>query len=346
MTDSRSDVLDGAIAPSDNSALFGHQEAQAFLAAGYRSGKGHHAILIEGPEGIGKATLAFRFANHILSHPEPADAPPEIADPDPGSVVSRQIAAGSSHNVLHLTRPVDEKTGKVKSAITVDEVRRAGRFFAQTSGTGNWRIVIIDPADDLNRNAANAILKILEEPPKRSMFLVLTHTPGRLLPTIRSRCLPLALKPLADDDMTRALAHLDIRLEGERGERVLAAAKGSVSEALKLINYGGLDIIDAFDHMLGHPDDAPARREMHKLGDILAAKDSDTIFAFFATLVARHVSAQAKAAGLGGDLAAAERFARLSSDLSERLTVADAYNLDRKQSVLSILDDLRTAGRF
>ncbi|PYE27312.1 DNA polymerase III delta prime subunit [Rhizobium sp. PP-CC-3A-592] len=344
MSDGRSDVLDGAIAPSDNSALFGHEEAQAFLAAGYRSGKGHHAILIEGPEGIGKATLAFRFANHILSHPEPADAPAEMADPDPGSVVSRQIAAGSSHNVLHLTRPVDEKTGKVKSAITVDEVRRAGRFFAQTSGTGNWRIVIIDPADDLNRNAANAILKILEEPPKRSMFLVLTHTPGRLLPTIRSRCLPLALRPLADADMTRALAHLDIRLEGERGARVLAAAKGSVSEALKLVNYGGLDIIDAFDHMLGHPDDAPARREMHKLGDILAAKDSDTIFDFFATLVARHVSAQAKAAGLGGDLAAAERFARLSSELSERLTTADAYNLDRRQTILSILDDLRTAG--
>ncbi|CZT35205.1 DNA polymerase III subunit delta' [Rhizobium sp. 9140] len=344
MSDGRSDVLDGAIVPSNNSALFGHEEAQAFLAAGYRSGKGHHAILIEGPEGIGKATLAFRFANHILSHPEPADAPAVMADPDPGSVVSRQIAAGSSHNVLHLTRPVDEKTGKVKSAITVDEVRRAGRFFAQTSGTGNWRIVIIDPADDLNRNAANAILKILEEPPKRSMFLVLTHTPGRLLPTIRSRCLPLALRPLADADMTRALAHLDIRLEGGRGVRVLAAAKGSVSEALKLVNYGGLDIIDAFDHMLGHPDDAPARREMHKLGDILAAKDSDTIFDFFATLVARHVNAQAKAAGLGGDLAAAERFARLSSELSERLTVADAYNLDRKQTVLSILDDLRTAG--
>ena len=345
MSEGRSDVLDGAIAPSDNNVLFGHEEAEIFLAAGYRSGKGHHAILIEGPEGIGKATLAFRFANHVLSHPEPTDAPARIADPDLGSVVSRQIAAGSSHNALHLTRPVDEKTGKVKSAITVDEVRRAGRFFSQTSGTGNWRIVIIDTADDLNRNAANAILKILEEPPKRSMFLVLTHAPGRLLPTIRSRCLPLTLKPLADAHMTQALAHLDIRLEGERGARVLAAAKGSVSEALKLVNYGGLDIIDAFDHMLGHPDDAPARREMHKLGDILAAKDSDTIFDFFATLVARHVNAQAKSAGLGGDLAAAERFARLSSELSERLTVADAYNLDRKQTVLSILDDLRMAGQ-
>jgi DNA polymerase-3 subunit delta' len=344
MSDDRNDVLDGAVAPAENPVLYGHAEAQAFLAASYRSGKGHHAILIEGPEGIGKATLAFRFANHVLSHPEPAEAPAQMADPDPNAVTSRQIAAGSSHNVLHLTRPVDEKTGKVKSAITVDEVRRAGRFFAQTSGTGNWRIVIIDPADDLNRNAANAILKILEEPPKRSLFLVLTHAPGRLLPTIRSRCLPLTLKPLGDADMTKALSHLGIELQGNVGARVLNAAKGSVSEALKLVNYGGLEIIDTFDRILATGDDAPARRDMHKLADALSAKDSDTIFDFFTTLVIRHVTAMARTSGLSGQIDAAERFARLSSALSERLTVAAAYNLDRKQTILSILDDLRNAG--
>lgn len=112
---------------------------------------------------------------HVLSHPDPAEAPDRLADPDPASIVTRQLATGASHNLLHLKRPVDEKTGRAKAAITVDEVRRAGKFFGQTSGTGNWRIVIIDPADDLNRNAANAILKILEEPPRRSLFLVLTH---------------------------------------------------------------------------------------------------------------------------------------------------------------------------
>ena len=94
--------------------LFGHQEAEHFLAQSYRSGKGHHAILIEGPEGIGKATLAFRFANHVLTHPDPASAPSELGDPDLNSIVSRQMASGASHNLLHLTRPVDDKTGKVK----------------------------------------------------------------------------------------------------------------------------------------------------------------------------------------------------------------------------------------
>src|SRR6195952_3882032 len=190
--------------------LFGHEEAEEFLAQSYRSGKGHHAILIEGPEGIGKATLAFRFANHVLSNPDPLLAPQNIGDPDPTSVVSHAIASGASHNLLYLTRPVDEKTGKVKSAITVDEVRRAGKFFSQTSGPGNWRIVIIDPADDMNRSAANAILKLLEEPPKRALFLVLSHAPGKLLPTIRSRCLPLRMAPLDDRALGSALANLGI----------------------------------------------------------------------------------------------------------------------------------------
>ncbi len=342
MSIDRFDVLDGAVPPAENTKLFGHAEAEHFLAQSYRSGKGHHAILIEGPEGIGKATLAFRFANHVLSHPEPTLAPEELADPDPKSIVSRQIASGASHNLLHLTRPTDEKTGKVKGAITVDEVRRAGKFFSQTSGTGNWRIVIVDPADDLNRNAANAILKILEEPPKRSLFLVLTHAPGKLLPTIRSRCLPLHLKPLAPDALRHAMAHLGLDVSGEHGEKVLASADGSVSEALKLINYGGIDIMAAFETVLAGQGPA-IRKDMHKLADVLAGKDGETIFEFFTALVTSHIMREARTAARFGDIERAERFARLSGGITERLTVAQAYNLDRKQTILSILDDLKGA---
>ncbi len=340
MSSERPGVLDGAVHPAENSRLFGHAEAEHFLAQGYRSGKGHHAILIEGPEGIGKATLAFRFANHILSHPEPGLAPAELADPDPASMVSRQIASGASHNLLHLTRPVDEKTGRMKGAITVDEVRRAGKFFSQTSGTGNWRIVIIDPADDLNRNAANAILKILEEPPKRSLFLVLTHAPGKLLPTIRSRCLPLKLKPLPDEALRRALGHLG--LESSTSDAVISAAGGSVSEALKLINYGGMDIKAAFENIV--IGEATARRsDMHKLADVLSGKDSETIYDFFVEIVGNHVIGAARTAAVGGDIVRAERLARLSSSLTEKLAIAEAYNLDRKQSILSLLDELKAA---
>ena len=334
-------VLDGAIPPQENTKLFGHDEAEHFLAQSYRSGKGHHAVLIEGPEGIGKATMAFRFANHVLSHPDPLLAPERLADPDAGSIVSRQISSGASHNLLHLTRPVDEKTGKVKSAITVDEVRRAGHFFSQTSGTGNWRIVIIDPADDLNRNAANAILKILEEPPKRALFLVLSHAPGKLLPTIRSRCMPLRLLPLQSDDMERALQHLGLTMSDEKRDKLLDASKGSVSQALKLLNYGGSDIVDVFSEVMVATGPA-ARRQMHKLADVLAQKDGDIVLGFFMEHATEALMDRARAAAMAGDLAAAERHARLSSTLTERITIAQAYNLDKKQMVLSILEDMRS----
>ncbi|NTJ42366.1 DNA polymerase III subunit delta' [Agrobacterium larrymoorei] len=334
-------VLDGAIPPQENTRLFGHDDAEQFLAQSYRSGKGHHAILIEGPEGIGKATLAFRFANHVLSHPEPALAPDTIADPDPASIVSRQILSGASHNLLHLARPVDEKTGRTKSAITVDEVRRAGHFFSQTSGTGNWRIVIIDPADDLNRNAANAILKILEEPPKRAMFLVLSHAPGKLLPTIRSRCMPLRLLPLQNADMEQALNNLGLNLTGEKRDILLDASKGSVAQALKLVNYGGSDIVDVFNAVMS-AEGPSARKQMHKLADVLAQKDGDIILSFFMEHATEELMHRAKAAALSGDLNGAERQARLSSSLLERITIAQAYNLDKKQMVLSILEDMRS----
>ncbi|HEV7305835.1 DNA polymerase III subunit delta' [Ensifer sp.] len=337
-----SGVLDGAISPAENNRLFGHEQAESFLAQSYRSGKGHHAILIEGPEGIGKATLAFRFAHHILKHPEPADAPEAIADPDPTSAIGRQLASGASHNLLHLARPIDEKTGRAKGAITVDEVRRAGKFFSQTSGTGNWRIVIIDPADDLNRNAANAILKILEEPPRRSLFLVLTHAPGKLLPTIRSRCLPLRLKPLEPQALSQALGHLGFDLAGENAERIVAAAGGSVAEALKLINYGGLEIAANFEAILQGQGPA-VRKDMHKLADVLAGKDSETIFDFFQALASDRIMREAREAAVAGDIMRAERFARLSAAVTERLTVSDAYNLDRKQTILSLLDDVKAA---
>ncbi|MBP1846863.1 DNA polymerase-3 subunit delta' [Rhizobium petrolearium] len=341
MSEETAGILDGAVPPARNPHLYGHRSAEDFLARSYRSGKGHHAILIEGPEGIGKATLAFRFANHVLSHPDPEAAPDHLSDPDPNSPVSRQIASGASHNLLHLTRPVDEKTGKVKTAITVDEVRKAGHFFSQTSGTGNWRIVIIDPADDLNRNAANAILKILEEPPRRALFIVLSHAPGKLLPTIRSRCQSLKLSPLSDENLSKALAGLGMPLEGGRTEEiVLSMGKGSVAQALKLLNYGGTEIIAAFNEVMA-ADGPTARKAMHRLADVLSGKESDVIFGFFLEHLSDYLVARAREAAFAGDLPAADRQARLVSDIAEKITVAQAYNLDRKQTILSILEAAR-----
>lgn len=338
-TEAETTLLDGAIAPSANTVLFGHDQAQAFLAQSYASGKGHHAILIDGPEGIGKATLAFRFANHVLNHPDFRTAPDTLADPDPSSPVYRQIAGGASHNLLYLTRPTDPKTGKLKTTTTIDEVRRAGKFFSQTSGTGNWRIVIVDTADELNRNAANAILKMLEEPPKRAMFLVLSHAPGKLLPTIRSRCLPLVVRPLAEDDLLAALGHLGVQLPQNVAGRVLDLAGGSVAQAIKLVNYGGLDIIDAFDQVISQS--GPTQRlAMHRLADAVSQRDSDTLYSFFVDHVSVFVAERAREAAFAGKVGRAFDLSRLQSAITERFTVADAYNLERKQTVLTTLGEL------
>ncbi|MCM2293015.1 DNA polymerase III subunit delta' [Allorhizobium sp. BGMRC 0089] len=333
-------LLDGAISPARNTALYGHEVAEQFLADGYRSGKLHHAILVEGPEGIGKATLAFRFAHHVLSHPEPELAPASLSDPDPESSIGRQIASGASHHLLHVTRPRDEKTGRAKTAITIEEIRKVGHFFSQTSGTGNWRIVILDPADDMNRNAANAILKVLEEPPKRSLFLVLSHAPGKLLPTIRSRCLPLRLQPLSKVHLLNAMDKLGIAVQPDQQAQLAALSSGSVAEALKLLNYGGLEIIQAFDDILAS-EGAEARFKMHKLADVLSAKDSDVIFQFFIDHLIEHVCEGAHAAAMRGDLGRADHLSRLASTVTERIGLASAYNLDRKQTLLDLVADVR-----
>jgi DNA polymerase-3 subunit delta' len=341
-SESESLTLEGAVHPAANTHLYGHRAAEEFLATSYRSGKGHHAILIEGPEGIGKATLAFRFANHVLAHPRPIEAPEALSDPDPASPAFRQIVAGASHNLLHLTRPNDAKSGKLKTAITVDEVRRAGKFFAQTSGGESWRIVIVDPADDMNRNAANAILKMLEEPPRRSLFLVLSHAPGRLLPTIRSRCMPLVLRPLSDPDLTAALRGLGLAIPPAVETRLLSSAGGSVSQAIKLLNYGGLDILEAFEAVLAGAG-AEQRKAIHKIADAVAARGSDTLYGFFVEHAGEHVVNAARDAALAGDLDRANRLSNLHASLVERVTVSDGYNLDRKQTVISLLADIAAA---
>lgn len=334
-------VLDGAVAPQENIHLFGHEEAEGFLARAYGSGRIHHAVLIEGPQGVGKATLAFRFANHVLAHPVQGEAPLRLEAPDPESRSFREIASGASHHLLHLTRPVDDKTGKARTAITVDEVRRTQRLFGQTSGTGGWRIVVVDAADDLNRNAANALLKMLEEPPKRALFLLVSHAPGRLLPTIRSRCLALRLRPLSQDDLWRALAPLPAAkaLDEARRARIAARAEGSVARAVLLAQYGGLDIVETFESIL-EKGPVAGRQQAHALADALTSKDREETFAFFSGHVLDWIAGKARKAGEMNNLAAADALASLHSRTADDLATARAYNLDRKQVVLSLITSI------
>ena len=331
------DTIPEIAEPAENPLLVGHDEAAGHVAAAYRAGRLHHALLVTGPAGIGKATFAFHLAEHLLRHPEARVAPESLAPRDPHSALFRQIAQGAHPSVLHLTRPLNEKTKAFKSAVTVDEIRRIGRFLSMTSHDGSWRVVIVDPADDMNANAANALLKNLEEPPPRTLFVLIAHSPGGLLPTIRSRCHLVRLKPLAPPDLLSVLEALDAGVpETEAGRAALAArAGGSVREALLLTRYGGLDIAGAVSRIL--EESAFPVAEAWRVAEAVGGRDAAVQFAIFNQSVLDTVSGWARHAGETGDLAAAARLAELWREI-ERLTAeTDTYNLDKRQHAMGLL---------
>src|ERR1700752_3890369 len=194
--------------PRETSELFGHREAEMALLAAYRSGRIPHAWLIGGAQGIGKATLAYRMARFVLTHRHPHSPAVQRAQTltvDPNDHVARQVTAGAHGGLLVLERGLNDR-GVLRTVITVDETRETIPFFGSTAAVEGWRVCIVDTVDELNPNAANALLKILEEPPQQSLFLLVRHAPARALPTILSRCRKLQLRPLSSEDVIRAAA--------------------------------------------------------------------------------------------------------------------------------------------
>lgn len=331
------DTLEGVPEPAENPVLVGHGQVGDALAAAYRSGKLHHALLFVGPQGIGKATLAYHLANHLLAHVDHRNAPQHLVTPNPASALFRQIANGAHPSVLHLTRPLNDKTKSYKSAVTVDEIRKVNRFLSLTSHDGGYRVVIVDPADDMNVNAANALLKNLEEPPARTLFILVAHSLGRLLPTIRSRCQIVRLNPLSDDEVLTVLEGFDTSLpEGEAEKAALVGnAGGSPRTAILLSQYGGLEIADAFDRLMGEGKVPVA--DAHKLAEVVAGRDQSVAFALLNDHALETLAAAAASAAHYGDLERAERFSQAWQDLRIAISEADTYNLDRKQHALNMI---------
>lgn len=330
------DTLDRIPEPSENPVLAGHAQAAGALAAAYRAGKLPHALLLAGPRGIGKATLAFRFAYHVITQPDNAAASGTLVGPDPGSPHFRQIAAGSHPSVLHLTRPASDRGG-FKSAITVDEVRKVSRFTSHTAHDGGYRFVIVDPADDMNVNAANALLKNLEEPPARTVFILIAHSAGRLLPTIRSRCQTVRLAPLTPAELLAVLERFEIALPAEAEGRaaLVAAAAGSPRTAILMTDYGGLEVGAALDRLLEAPRLPGA--EAHKLADAVAAKDRTIQFSMFNDRLLDALAEAAVEAARTGDLERAERLSGAWQEMRVAIGEAETYNLDRKQHALTMI---------
>src|SRR5690349_17964702 len=273
--------------PRETAELFGHADAERAILDAYKSGRIAHSWLIGGPPGIGKATLAFRLARFVLANPDPRAAEVQTAISlavDPAHPVARRVAAQAQGDLLVLERSINEQTGKLYTVIRVDDVRRTVPFFGSTAGEGGWRIAIVDAIDDLQREGANALLKILEEPPQRSLLLLVSHAPGRELPTIRSRCRRLLLRPLEIADVERALtAATGLAANDPELRQAAAAAEGSVGRAVDLLDGSALALRQRILELLGQLPD-PDPRALHGLGEAIGGTDPKTLEAFMDTV--------------------------------------------------------------
>ena len=348
------DAQDLLLAPEANGELIGHENAERELLESVRSGRMHHAWLITGTKGIGKATLAFRLARFLLRY---ANDPSAVAQAvslsvPPVDPIARQVASGAAQDLLVLRVPRDERTGVEKSVIPVDEIRRLQPFFGLAAGAGGWRIAIIDSADDLNRNAANALLKSLEEPPQRSILLLLANAPGRLLPTIRSRCRKLHLQALQTHELAARLPalgeSLGLPMLTESDVTLLSVlAGGRVGRALELWARGGLSLVRLVDQVLGAWPDLSPRVSVALLDRAKADYEliSESIVGTLRNAARRSALGQANGAGARLARAApAAVLADLAAELETFLARGQAINMDERMMIGEALRRISAVG--
>jgi DNA polymerase III, gamma/tau subunits len=343
--------------PRDNHALTGHAVAEKAFLDAWNSGRLAHAWLLSGPKGIGKATLAYRIARFVLAGGGDGGGlfggPPDSLALAPEHPVSRRVSAGGHADLRVVERGYsDDKKSKLKTEIVIDDVRGIGGFMSLTPAEGGWRVVVIDSADEMNRNAANAVLKVLEEPPRNALMLLVSHSPGRLLPTIRSRCRRLALHPLPEPIVADLLAGYRPDLGADDIAALARLGEGSIGKALGLAAEGGLDLYRDLVEMLSALPrlDVPA---LHAFADRVARADADaawrTVSELMGWWLARLIRAGGRRGGgmaevVPGEAALMNRLLA-SADLERWLEVwekvtslfarTDAVNLDRKQAMLT-----------
>jgi len=358
--------------PARTPDLVGHTAAEAAIVRAAREARMPHAWMITGPRGIGKATLAYRAARFLLAGaPEQAadEAPallaeaagPETLEVAPESPVFQRIAAGGHGNLMVLERGWDERRKARRGEIVIDDVRRVHGFFTKTAAEGAWRICIVDSGDDMNRNAANALLKVLEEPPPASVIFLVAHTPGRLLATIRSRCRKLALAPLEPDQVDTVIARRKPELEAGDRRSLAVLARGAPGRAVALAEEGGLETYRELIALLG---ELPGLNlpEAHRLATSLARRENEARYQLFTELVTGWIERLLREAASGtpqpeavdGEAALRRRLAPALSldrwvelwDKMRRLIArVEAVHLDRKQTVLRLLSMMDAAAR-
>jgi DNA polymerase-3 subunit delta' len=344
--------------PRETYDIDGHDAAETVFLDAWNSGRLAHAWLLTGPKGIGKSCLAHRIARFVLAGGgEPGGlfgATGTGLDISPDHPVSHQVASQAHRDLIMVERGwTDDKKLKRRGEIVIDDIRKIGSLFHQTADSG-WRVVIIDSADEMNRNAANAVLKILEEPPKQALILLISHSPGRLLPTIRSRCRRLVLKPLGTEIVDRLLRRYRPDLTDSETAALARLGEGSIGKALGLAEEGGLELYQQLMTFLaGLPRlDIPA---LHQFAEKIARPEADSAWRTVSELLvwwlARLVQiggrqgiglsevVPGESAVAGRLLAAAslERWLDLWENVSSLFARTDAVNLDRKQAFLTAL---------
>jgi DNA polymerase III subunit delta' len=330
--------------PRVTTVLFGQSGAEAALLTAYRSGRVPHAFLIAGPQGIGKATLAYRMARFVLAHPDPAA--PEVAAATSLSVdakhpVARRVAAQAQPDLLVIERTLNDK-GVLHKQIAVEDIRKTVTFFGSTAGEGGWRIAIVDAVDELNRAGANALLKILEEPPERALLFLISHSAARVPATLRSRCRILTLRPLGEAEVAAAMAAATGTAAGDADiAAAAAAAEGSVARGLAFLDEGALALRA---HAITLLERLPATdaKALHALGDALAGTDPEPLAAFVDTVnawLAQRVAREPNA------LPRLNRLADASERINAAARDAETYNLERKPFVFSVFGLLAEATR-
>jgi DNA polymerase-3 subunit delta' len=360
------DRLEGFPHPRMTARLFGQEIAERTLADAFASERMHHGWLLSGPEGIGKATLAYRFARFVLASPPSRDISGQSLDvPDDGTA-ARQVRALSHPGLLLIRRAYDTKTKRFPATIPVDEVRRLKTFLGRTSETGSWRVVIVDRADELNISAANALLKSLEEPPPRTIFLLVSSAPGRLLTTIRSRVRGLEMPGLASAPLRQAATQAMVASGDEiaasapapsEWERLERLAGGRVRRLLSLHAARGLALFDRVSALVSALPKVDWGT-VHALGDEIGSPAAEQRYELFFELLMDHLARliRARAAGdaADDDQALAQRLigeGQLATwaGLWERVAAdkADvaALNLDRKSLILETFARLEAASR-
>jgi len=310
--------------------IVGQDRALEQFATAWATRKLHHAWLLAGPKGVGKGTFAHAAARRVLA--EAAGPPfnlPDLSTSDEHPIV-KLVEAGSHPDMRRLERLVNDKTGNLARNISVDQIRELGEFLSLTAALSQWRVVLIDSLDDLETSGANALLKILEEPPPNTLFFLVSHAPGRLLPTIRSRCRRLDFGKLDSGAMTSVLASHAADLKPAEQDRIISMSYGSAGRALAFAELGLAKLEDAALAILRQGDPTNARRS--DLASELGKKASADRYAAFLDLAPSLIAREARNLQGGSRERALDAYAKAR----ELATIAPRLSLDPAATVFQI----------